>query len=186
MQTEIITTENSTDPNAQTMPVDLVIIDESIVYNNGLATESVDLPTISEPIDLENLEPEPFPLSVPATDSSGIDDKPTELAANWGSIQAQLLTYFKNAKSDPTAFYKNNQQLLTMLGMIFLAIISIKVLVAGLSTIESIPLFTPLLKAVGLFYVVRFIWRYLIREHGRQELVETLNRTKAEVFGSQN
>ena len=151
-----------------------------------MATELVDFPASSESIDLENLASQPFPFSVPAADSLGMDNKPTESAANWESFQAKLPTFFKNAKSYPMAFYQNNRQLLTMLGMFFLAIISIKVLLAGLSTIESIPLFTPLLKAVGLFYVVRFIWRYLIREHDRQELMETIDRTKAEVFGSQN
>jgi CAAD domains of cyanobacterial aminoacyl-tRNA synthetase len=34
-----------------------------------------------------------------------------------------------------------------------------------------------------LIYVVRFAWRYLIREHDRQELMATLDRTKAEIFG---
>ena len=196
MQTEIITTDNSIDPNAQTMPANLVIIDESIVNNHSLATESVDLPAISESSDLENLEPEPFPLSVPAADSLaaplldariGMDNKsPTESAANRESIQAQLSTFFENAKSYLTAFYKTSQQLLIALGLILLAIISVKLLFAGLSTIDSIPLFTTLLKIVGLVYVVRFTWRYLIREHDRQELIETIERTKAEVLGSQN
>jgi hypothetical protein len=32
--------------------------------------------------------------------------------------------------------------------------------------------------------VVRFAWRYLIREHDRQELIEILDRKKVEVLGN--
>ena len=39
------------------------------------------------------------------------------------------------------------------------------------------------IKLIGLIYVVRFAWRYLIREQDRQELMVTLDRTKAEIFG---
>ena len=104
----------------------------------------------------------------------------------WLSIQTKSTDYIENAWSYTNKFFKENQHGLTILGLSFLGVISIKVLFAGLNAIEGIPLVTPLLKIVGLFYVGQFIWRYLIREHDRQELMESFNRTKAEVFGDRN
>jgi hypothetical protein len=60
------------------------------------------------------------------------DRSTDESAANWESFQAQISTSLENTKSSTTAFFKNNRQLLKTLGIIFLAIISVKVLFAGL------------------------------------------------------
>jgi CAAD domains of cyanobacterial aminoacyl-tRNA synthetase len=65
-------------------------------------------------------------------------------------------------------------------------LIATRLLFAGLAALDSIPLVTPILKITGLIYGGRFVWRYLIREQNRQELIELLNRTKAEVLGNQN
>ena len=104
----------------------------------------------------------------------------------WVTIQTRTTGFFEEATSTIAIFFKNNQQLLTILGVAFIAILGAKLMFAGLNAIDDIPLVTPLLKLIGLVYVVRFVWRYLLREQDRHELVENLNRTKAEVFGGQN
>jgi hypothetical protein len=110
-----------------------------------------------------------------------IADSATE---TWQSLQSNTKTFFENAGSYTTAFFKNNRQLLTTLGVIFLVIISAKLLFAGLDAIDDIPLVAPILKITGLVYLVRFVWRYLIRERDRRELVEKIEHTKAEVLGN--
>lgn len=105
---------------------------------------------------------------------------------SWRSIQAQVTAFFANATSSTTAFFKNNQQLLTTLGWIFLAFLGARLVLAGLDAIDDIPLVTPILKITGLVSVIRFVWRYLIREQNRQELMQTLDRAKTELFGSQS
>ena len=104
----------------------------------------------------------------------------------WVTIQTRTTGFFEEATSTIAIFFKNNQQLLTILGVAFIAILGFKLMFAGLNAIDDIPLVTPLLKLIGLVSVVRFVWRYLIREQDRHELVENLNRTKAQVFGGQN
>ncbi len=104
----------------------------------------------------------------------------------WFTIQTKNKGLFDNISSKTTTFIKENQQLLTTLGLVFLGIISLRLLFASLSAIESIPLMTPLLKIVGAFYVGRFVWRYLIRKSDRHDLMEAVKRTKAEVLGGQN
>lgn len=115
------------------------------------------------------------------TDATSIADSATE---TWQSLQFNTKTFFENAGSYTTAFFKNNRQLLTTLGVIFLVIISAKLLFAGLDAIDDIPLVAPLLKITGLVYLVRFVWRYLIRERDRRELIEKIEHTKAEVLGN--
>lgn len=80
-------------------------------------------------------------------------------------------------------FFKNNQYLLTLIGLSVLSIMALKAFFAGLDAIDNLPLVTPILKIVGLIYGARFIWRYLIRKQNRQELFEILNNTKIEVLG---
>jgi hypothetical protein len=115
------------------------------------------------------------------TNDTSIADSATE---TWQSLQSNTKTFFENAGSYTTAFFKNNRQLLTTLGVIFLVIISAKLLFAGLDAIDDIPLVAPLLKITGLVYLVRFVWRYLIHERDRRELVEKIEHTKAEVLGN--
>jgi hypothetical protein len=103
---------------------------------------------------------------------------------NWQTIQSNTKTFFEDVSSSTIAFFKNNRQLWTTLGIVFLAIISVKLLFAGLNAIEDIPLVAPLLKIIGLVYLVWFVVRYLLRQRDRQELVEKIEHTKAEVLGN--
>ncbi|WP_309739569.1 MULTISPECIES: CAAD domain-containing protein [unclassified Chamaesiphon] len=123
-------------------------------------------------------EPNPNPEALEsATDSN------REL---WVSIQTKNKAFFENASIYISRFFKDNQQLLTTLGLIYLGIIALDLLFAGLNAIDGLPLVAPILKLVGLYYVGQFIWRYLIREHDRRELMESVNRTKAEILGNRN
>jgi hypothetical protein len=142
---------------------------------------------VDEPVGTENPSIEVSPLNdLVVSDPVGMDDNPTaeSVAENWKGFQLQTATFFEKAKLYLIAFFKDNQQLLVTLGILFLAIVAARLFFAGLSAIDDIPLFTPLLKIVGLVSVVRFVWRYLIREQNRQELIERINQTKMEVFGS--
>jgi hypothetical protein len=53
-----------------------------------------------------------------------------------------------------------------------------------LNAIDDIPLVAPLLKIIGLVYSVNFIWRYSLRARDRKELMQKIDRTKAEILGS--
>lgn len=131
--------------------------------------------------DLQNMYVDP--LAAAPTSSESATESAQEL---WFTIQTKNQDLFESISSKTANFVKENQQLLTTLGLVFLGIISLRLLFASLNAIESIPLMTPLLKIVGAFYVGRFIWRYLIRESDRHDLIEVIKRTKAEVLGDRN
>jgi CAAD domains of cyanobacterial aminoacyl-tRNA synthetase len=117
------------------------------------------------------------------TDEKSITDSAKEI---WQSLQSNKGELLENAKSSVADYYQNNRQLFDWLGLTIFAFVAIKLLFAGLNAVDSIPLMSPILKIVGLYYTVRFVSRYLIRDRDRQELIQQIDRTKAEIFGSQN
>ena len=134
---------------------------------------------IQTPVETPNPpEPNPNPEALESATDSTQD--------LWVSIQTKNKAFFENVFTYISHFFKDNQKLLTTLGLIYLGIIAIDLLFAGLNAIDGLPLVTPVLKLVGLYYVGQFIWRYLIREHDRRELMESVNRTKAEILGDRN
>jgi heme A synthase len=132
---------------------------------------------------------ETIPPALPAASEPILvqdDSRNESVEESWRSIQAQITEFFANATAYMTAFFKNNQQLLTTLGWVLLALLSARLLLGALDAFDDIPLVSPLLKLIGFVYVVQFVWRYLIRERNRQELLERFNRAKAEMFGGES
>ena len=80
-------------------------------------------------------------------------------------------------------FFADNKQPLITLGLIFLGIISVKILVAVLDAINDIPLLAPMLELIGLGYTAWFVWRYLWKASNRDELVSEFGALKDQIFG---
>jgi CAAD domains of cyanobacterial aminoacyl-tRNA synthetase len=160
-------------------------ITESAEMNIEIPTETP--PEIPPEVPPQTPPQTPPPI-IPSATAPTIDDDTsvTEPADTWQSTQIDINTFLDNAIASTTEFFKTNQQVLTTLGWIVLALFGIKLMFAGLNIIDDLPLVTPIIKLVGLVTIVRFTWRYLIREHDRQELVESLNRTKIEVLGDRS
>lgn len=175
MKNNIIKDDQEITMKAEALSTDMSGNTESIPTDNNLSTEICEMNT-------EILTDIPEP-----TEPMMVADEPIiEPAAAGQSIQAEMMTSFDNIKSTTTKFFNSNRQLLINLGWIVLAILGAKVVFATLGIIDDIPLVTPIIKLVGLVTVVRFAWRYLIREHDRQELIEIIDRTKVEVLGDQS
>jgi len=158
---------------------------ETVMIYDETPAMSVDTPTET----VMNYDETPAILGdIPANEPMMNNEQSTVESAEelWVTIQTRTTGFFDETVSTIGTFFKNNRQLLTILGVAFLAILGVKLMFAGLNAIDDIPLVTPLLKLIGLVYVVRFVWRYLVREQDRHELVENINRTKAEVLGTQN
>jgi hypothetical protein len=126
------------------------------------------------------------PSTEPILIQDGSTTEATEsLADIWQSFQAKASAFFDNAPKATAAFFKNNQPLLSNLGLLLLAFLGIRVLLAVLDAIDDLPFVAFTLKLIGLVYVVRFVQRYLMRAEDRQELAQTLNRAKTELLGNQ-
>jgi CAAD domains of cyanobacterial aminoacyl-tRNA synthetase len=179
MKNNIIRDDREISMKTESFPTEISDDAKSIEVENNLPNEIykmntntlLDLPDPIDPLDPMTIADEPIadPIANPAVVGQ--------------STQAEVTAFVENIKSTATEFFNNNRPLFTTLGWIALAIVGAKFVFAALGTIDDIPLVTPILKIVGLVSVVRFAWRYLIREHDRQELIEILDRTKVEVLG---
>jgi hypothetical protein len=175
MNNNIIKDDREISMKAQATPTGIYNEPEAIATDCNLSTEICEINT-------ETFADIPDP-----TEPMMVADDPIIEPAEAGqSIQAEMMASFENIKSTTTKFFNSNRQLFINLGWIVLALLGAKVVFATLSIIDDIPLVTPLLKLVGLVSVVRFVWRYLIREHDRQELIEMIDRTKVEILGDRN
>ncbi len=170
---ETVTSDDLTPSELAEMPVA-----EGISYNE-ISTESA-LHT-KPAIDLE--QPLPESAALPTVEDSINDET---FVKQLESIPSNTVGFFEEVISSTTEVFNNNRQLLINLGIISLAFIATKLAFAGLSAIDDIPLVSPLLKLVGLYYVARFVWDYLIRERDRQQLAEKFNSMKAQVLGDRN
>jgi hypothetical protein len=83
-------------------------------------------------------------------------------------------------------FFGEYKRPLTVLGLIFASVVSVKLTLALLDAINDIPLLAPTFELVGIGYTVWFIYRYLWRANNRQELVKDFNALKDEVLGKGN
>jgi CAAD domains of cyanobacterial aminoacyl-tRNA synthetase len=175
MKNNIIKDDREISMKTQAIPTGIYNEPEPIATDNHLPPEICEMNTET----IADIPDPTEPMMV-------ADDPMIEPVEAGQSIQAEMMASFENIKSTTTKFFNSNRQLFTTLGWIALAIIGAKIVFATLGIIDDIPLVTPIIKLVGLVTVVRFAWRYLIREHDRQELIEIIDRTKVEVLGDQS
>ena len=85
-------------------------------------------------------------------------------------------------------FFSDYKKPLLTLLIFASGLVTVYVTLAVLDAIHDIPLLSPMLELVGLCYSGWFIYRYLLRESNRQELVSEFNALKSQVLGknSQN
>jgi hypothetical protein len=124
--------------------------------------------------------------------SSGIKtDSPGMIAPTTTSpADQQLQTYVELGKEFFSDLYENlvnlisdNQKLLTNVGLILGAFIAVKITLAILDAINDIPLLAPLFELVGLAYTGWFVYRYMLKESTRQELVTEFEALKTQIMG---
>jgi hypothetical protein len=80
-------------------------------------------------------------------------------------------------------FFKEYRRPIVTIGLIFAALISVKLVLALLGAINEIPLLAPTFELIGLIYSGWFLYRYLLKASNRQELFEDINSIKDQVLG---
>lgn len=82
-------------------------------------------------------------------------------------------------------FIADNRKILINLGLLFGAVVAVKLTLAILDAINDIPLLAPLFELVGIGYTGWFVYRYLLKESTRQELVTEFDALKTQVMGNE-
>jgi hypothetical protein len=112
-------------------------------------------------------------IEAPSTESS------TERLLLFGYRISELLDDLPNYA---TYFFGAYKQPLVSIGLIVVAFVAVKLMLAALDAINDIPLVAPTFKLIGLAYTTWFVYRYLIGAANRQELSEAIKTFKEYVF----
>ncbi len=100
----------------------------------------------------------------------------------WDSV----MSYLANVPDYLGNFFSGYKKPLIVLGAIVAGFVTVKVTLAVLDAIDDIPLLAPILQLIGIAYTAWFIWRYLLKDTNRRELLAEIDALKAQVFGEDN
>ena len=103
----------------------------------------------------------------------------------WQRVGAQISDFLAQLPDYIGRFFNQYKQPIISLGLIFAAIITVKVVLAVIDALNDIPLLQPTFELIGIAYSVWFVNRYLLQASRRQELAEQINGLKQQVVGSQ-
>jgi valyl-tRNA synthetase len=172
---------NATDKNAKASP--LVLALQS--YPDSLYSQSGDWEYLSE---VEGTEQDSQLTSIPNPQSSTPNSESASLDKSLPQIQHiwnQGARFLSELPRNMGQFFSNYQQPLIVVGLLFVAIVALKVVLATISAINDIPLVSSTFELVGLGYTIWFIYRYLLTSKNRQELVAATRLLKAQIVGKE-
>ncbi|MDA0674468.1 MAG: CAAD domain-containing protein [Cyanobacteria bacterium] len=106
-------------------------------------------------------------------------DANQQLQEIWGKVSGVL----GNLPDYVTDFFKEYQRPLITVGLILGAVVSVKLLLAILGAVNEIPLLSPTFELVGLGYSGWFVYRFLLRDANRQELMGNLVSLRDQILG---
>jgi glutamyl-tRNA synthetase len=98
-------------------------------------------------------------------------------------IGQTIVEILSNLPGYVTTFFGEYQKPLITIGLIVVALVSIKVLVAVLNVFNTIPLVAPTLELVGIAYSLWFVYRYLLKSSTRQELSDQITSFIEQIAG---
>jgi valyl-tRNA synthetase len=119
----------------------------------------------------------PLPLSPSSSHSSNnslVQGQP---------IWNQVAKFLAELPDQVGKFFDNYQQPLIVVGLLLVALISLKVVLAALSAINSIPVVKPTFELVGFGYTTWFVYRYLLRVKNRKELAAATRSLQEQIVG---
>ncbi len=103
----------------------------------------------------------------------------------WTRVGSQVSGFLAQLPDIIGKFWEDYKQPITSLGLIFAAIITVKVVLAVIDALNDIPLLAPTFELVGIAYSAWFVNRYLLQASNRQELAQEIEKLKGKVVGSQ-
>lgn len=98
-------------------------------------------------------------------------------------IWNQVARFLSELPKSISQFWKNYQQTLTVIGLLFVAIIALKVVLTTMSAINDIPVVSSTFELIGLGYTIWFVYRYLLTYKKRQVLVAKTQSLKEQIIG---
>ncbi|MBD1894496.1 MULTISPECIES: CAAD domain-containing protein [unclassified Coleofasciculus] len=125
-------------------------------------------------VNVQNVEGTPSELQVSSTQ------------AYTGQVQqvwAQIARFLEKMPSYAGNFFSSYQRSLITLGLLLAVLVTLRITVALLTAIHSLPLIAPTLQLIGIGYTAWFVYRYLLTAESRKELSQDFQTLKQQVLG---
>jgi CAAD domains of cyanobacterial aminoacyl-tRNA synthetase len=127
--------------------------------------------------DIENFIPYEEPTAPLATDDRRVlEIELSDVAEKSADSLAETPSYLSQ-------IYQQNRGAFINVGLFYAALITLKLMLAFVAAVDTIPLFAPFFRAIGLGYTGWFVYRYLLKAATRQELAGEIDTLKAKVIG---
>lgn len=110
---------------------------------------------------------------------------PASDSQEWQQYGAQVSQFLADLPDYLGKFFNSYKQPIISLGLIFAAIIAVKVVLAVLDALNDIPLLAPTFELVGIGYSTWFVYRYLLKASTREELADEIQSIKGDFVGKQ-
>lgn len=101
-------------------------------------------------------------------------------------IKNQILEILSELPAIISGFFGQYQKPIVTLGLILGLIVTLKVMLAVIESLNDIPLLAPTFELIGIVYSGWFIYRYLLRASNRQELSVELQAWKEQLLGDKS
>ncbi|MEA5580328.1 CAAD domain-containing protein [Nodularia harveyana UHCC-0300] len=109
--------------------------------------------------------------------------RPVQSQEQWQKYGEQISAFLATLPDYLGGFFNQYQQPLVSVGLIVGAIVSVKVLLAVLDSLNDIPLVAPTFELIGIGYSAWFVYRYLLKASTRKELTSEITTLKSQVVG---
>lgn len=111
---------------------------------------------------------------------------PVESQEQWLKYGQQISGFLGTLPDYVGNFFNQYKQPLVSLGLVITAIITVKILLAVLDSLNGIPLVAPTFELIGIGYSTWFVYRYLLKASTRQELSNEVQTLKSQVVGKES
>lgn len=125
-------------------------------------------------------------VAITGTNNQNLPKLPPANQSNeqWQQVGRQVADFLAQLPEYVSRFFKQYQQPLVTVFLILSAFVTLKVVLAVLSAINTIPLLAPTFELIGIGYTAWFASRYLIKADNRQELGQEIRRFQNQIVGS--
>jgi hypothetical protein len=106
-----------------------------------------------------------------------------ETTEEWRKIGLQISDFLEQLPTYINRFFEAYKLPLISIGSIVAGIVTIKLVLAIMSALNDIPLFSASFQLIGIGFIVWFISRYLIKASTRQELAVEIQKLKEQIIG---
>lgn len=108
---------------------------------------------------------------------------PVQSQEQWLKYGQQISGFLGTLPDYLGSFFNQYKQPLVSVGLVVTAIVTVKILLAVLDSLNDIPLVAPTFELIGIGYSAWFVYRYLLKASTRQELTSEITTLKSQVVG---